>query len=386
MKLSKLAHKLKGQPMFKVQQKIDELRDLNRDILQFEIGSCNMGTPPEVLHSTIISLLCGETQYTNSCGIEGLKDDICKRFYNETEFYIKPEQIVVMSANSGIDYVVRCLCDTDDEVLLVAPYFPTYSSVLDYNGIKHTDIIPSNGLRLRAEDLIITDKTKLLILNSPCNPSGEIISKEELLKIYELAEKHDFYILTDDVYSELYYNEKPYSLIEKDGCNKRVIQLQSFSKLFGMSGFRMGYCIAPLELAEKIGLLFQTIDSCMPIFTQRAAQTALENIEELSEYRREYLYENRMLMCDHFRKLAVFDFEEPDGGTYLLVNIKKLGMTGEEFALELLEKEGVSVLPGSSFGKGFEDYIRLCFDTSPAIINKGMEKIGYFINGRGEGI
>lgn len=356
--LAKMTNNLVGQPMFRLKKRIRELELEGEEILHFEIGDSPFTPSDTIIKATVDSLLKGETHYTASSGIIELKEAIAKATYKEYDFLPNINQILIMPANAIIDFVVRCVCDKEDEVIIPDPRFPSYASVLAYNGIKE-----SKG---------ITSKTKLWIINSPCNPTGEVLNKKDITNAYDLAVEHNWFLLSDEVYSKMVYGTDHFSPSRFDKCEDRVILLKSFSKIYAMAGFRLGYAIGPEQLIEKMSLLFQTIFSCMPVFIQRAGIQALE--EDVQD-KIDYYKECRDLIVAGLNEIQGITCKIPKGAFYVFPDIKETGLTDEKFAELMLEVAGVALLPGSNFGKNGEGHVRLCYATTKSVIKKALEKI-----------
>ena len=359
---------LQGQPMFRLKEQISELEKQGKKILHFEIGDSCFDTPQAVIQETIKSLIEKETHYANSTGIDELKEAIAKATQEEYGFFPDLEQILVMPANAIIDFVIRCVCDQDDEVIIPDPGFPTYASVLNYTGVRAVPVWPG---RTEIEGGI-TRRTKLIIINSPSNPTGKVMSEGEIAAIYNRATENNSFLLADEVYSKIIYDSVHFSPAQFDRCLKRVILLKSFSKLYSMPGFRLGYVIGPKELIEKMGLLFQTIFSCMPVFIQKAGIKALgEDTGDSINYYREC----RDMIAEGLNEIKSIFCPWPQGAFYVFPEIKGTGLTSKQFADKMLREAGVAVLPGSDFGKNGEGYVRLCYATKKENIEEALKQM-----------
>jgi aspartate aminotransferase len=382
MKLSKLTNNLVGQPMFQLKKKIREYELLDgKEILHFEIGDSPLAPSKEVIATTIMSLVGGETHYTASGGMIELKEEIGKFIIDYYGFMPSMEQILVMPANAVIDFVVRSVCDEGDEVIVSNPCFPTYTSVLAYKNIKtvYVNVDFENNFGLKAEEIekAITKHTKLIIINSPSNPTGGFIEEEDLIKINQLCRANGIYLLCDEVYSEIIYDDSVrWSPCMSDKCKNHTILLKSFSKTFNMTGYRLGYVIANEELIEKMMLMFQTIFSCMPVFTQRAGIAALKTIHSGEQYfKLKELKECRDLIVDGLNSIKGISCKKPEGAFYVFPSIKGTQCNSNEFANLLLDSCRIAVLPGNCFGSNGEGFIRLCFATEKRIILEAIQRM-----------
>ena len=336
--------------------------------------------PEEVKEVAIVALKAGRTHYGSSYGEYNLRLAIQKTI--EEDFFFKPDisQIVVASgANPLIYYILSILVNHGEEVILADPAFVTYNAVINMLGIKgkHVAITHKDDFRMDPAKIekLITPKTRLIVINSPSNPTGAVYSKEDITKIYELAKKHDLYVLSDEIYSHLIYEGKHFSPSVLDKCLERVIITNGFSKPFAMTGWRVGYAVGPSEIIKKIALLSQTIVSCVPPFLQDACITALENRHEfvkryLTEYRK-----LRDIVCGELGKVSQFEFSKPRGAFYIMIDVSKTGMDGDQFTTYAMEKEGVVVCPGSGFGPGGKNYIRLCYANTEEKLREGCRRL-----------
>jgi len=347
LKLSKITNNLIGQPMFALKHKIRQLELSGKKVIHLEIGDTDWDTPEIIRQAVIASLNKGETHYTASGGIIELKRAIIKDTRKEYGFSPSLDEIVVMPANAIIDFVIRCVCDKKDRVLLPNPCFPTYLAVVKYLGIKQGG------------------NPKLVIINSPSNPTGKMMSVKEILSWMHSNK----FVLLDEVYSKLVFDNIPkpnYSKVDRS----RLIFLKSFSKTYSMSGFRLGYVICNKELAGKISLLFQTIFSCMPVFIQRAGIAALENEDTILPERIKYLKECRDLMVNGLSNIEGIECENPNGAFYVFPDVSKTRLTED-----LLLRNGIAVLDGAYFGTKGNGHIRICFAKEKNILKVVLEKI-----------
>jgi len=380
MKMSSLTNNLIGQPMFELKKKIREYELQGKEILHFEIGDSHWDAPKVVDNAAIKSIRARETHYTASGGMCELKSEIVKAVHKEYHMIVKPSQILVIPANAVIDFVVRCLCEKGDEVVITDPCFPTYTSVLSYTGVKavKVDILKNKNYNVNYEDVhdAITDKTKLVILNSPCNPTGGMIDSSELAAIQGFCETKGVPILCDEVYSGMVYDKREvFSPATLDKCERNIILLKSFSKIYSMTGYRLGYVVAPEPLIEKMTLLFQTIFSCMPVFIQRAGIAAVNCSEAVLSKRMRHLDRCRRTLVDGLNSIKGIDCKIPDGAFYAFPSIKETKMTSGRTADRLLEEGGIAVLPGNNFGENGEGYIRMCYATELEVIQKAITKM-----------
>lgn len=379
-RLAKNTDGLVGQPMFKLLVKTQEKERRGEKIYHFEIGDSDFSTHPHIVNAVKKALDEDQTHYVDSTGITELKEAISKDVKKRLGFEPVYKQILVMPSNAIIDFVARCIADPWDEIIYPDPGFSTYIAVTNYTGIKKVGVPlkESNRFHIEPEEIEqrITNKTKLIILNSPSNPTGATLTREEILEIALIAKKHDLYLLSDEIYSKVIYDGiRHYSPSELDHCKERTIILDGFAKGYSMPGFRLGYAIGPEHVIEKMGLLFQTIFSCYPPFIQYGGISALTENLDLVEQRIKMYQELRDLIYEKLNSIPGIYCLKPEGAVYIFPNITKTGMTSHEFAEFALEKANIALLPGTNFGEYGEGYVRLCFTREPGTIIEAMDKL-----------
>lgn len=381
-RLTKFANSLDGQPMFKVLAKVQEMQRQGADIVHFEIGDPDFDTPANIVEAAKKALDDGKTHYAPSIGIKELRESIQRATERSRGFKPDLNQILVVpGANMGIYYAVSCLVEPGDEVIVPDPGFPTYYSVIKACGAKAVRIPlkEENSFRMNPDDVrrAITDKTRLIILNSPQNPTGSVMTVEEIEEMARIAKEYDIYIYSDEIYSRMYYapgvNFRSPSFL--DYCKERTIVANGFSKAFAMTGWRIGALVGPADVIAKMELLLQTTSSCVPPFIQYAAIEAVEGDQGavkmmVSEYK-----ERMHTLVDGLNNIKGIKCLEPGGAIYIFPNISGTGMTSEEFADFALERAGIAVLPGTNFGEHGEGYIRMCVVSSREDIEKGVKRL-----------
>ena len=381
-RLTKSAEELEGQPMFKVLAKVQEMERLGKNIIHFEIGDPDFNTPQNIKNAACKAIKDNKTHYTSSMGEMELREISRQTTLRTRGFLPSLEQVLVTpGANILIYYAVRCLVNPGDEVIVPDPGFPT-----NYSVIKFCSAIPvrvplkeENSFRMSPDDVRkrITKKTRLIILNSPQNPTGSVMTKEEIQEMAKIAEEFDVFLYSDEIYSRMIFDEniKFSSPSYLDHCKKRTIVANGFSKAFSMTGWRIGVAIAPEDIIEKMSLLLQTTSSCVTPFIQIAATEAINGDQsEVRKMMREYK-ERCDLLVNGLNNIKNITCLRPGGAFYAFPNIKKTGMTSEEFANFILEKANVALLPGTNFGNFGEGYVRLCYATSKENIKEGLLRI-----------
>jgi len=365
--------------MFKLLAKVKEMERLGREIFHFEIGDSDFRAHQHIIDATKKALDDDHTHYVNSTGISELKEAICDRAEASLGFRPSRGQVVVMPSNAIIDFVIRSVADRGDEIICPDPGFSTYIAVTDYTGVKKVGVPlrERDNFSMKVEEIEkrITAKTRLIICNSPNNPTGAVMTKEEISNLAFLAKKHDIYLLSDEIYSRVTYGSKHYSPSFIDRCLERTIILDGFAKGYSMPGWRLGYAIGPKDVMEKVGLLFQTIYSCTPPFIQYGGIEALRGNQDFIDERIRQYRILRDLIVQKLNEIPGVSCQSPNGACYVFPNIKGTGMTSSQFADFALDKADVALLPGTCFGDNGEGYARLCFTRKPEVIEEACEKL-----------
>ncbi|MFA5147339.1 MAG: aminotransferase class I/II-fold pyridoxal phosphate-dependent enzyme [Candidatus Omnitrophota bacterium] len=378
-RLSKITGGLTGQPMFKLLARLAAMEKAGREIFHFEIGDSDFRAHAHIVEATKSALDRDRTHYVDSSGIMELRNAVCDYTGERLGFRPMPEQVLIMPANAIIDFVMRCVADPGEEVIYPDPGFPTYIAVTNYTGIRKVGILLKEERAFHIEPgeirERITDRSRLIVINSPQNPTGAVLDKKEIDEIASIAEREGLYLLSDEIYSRVIYGKKHHSAGLADRCRERTVILDGFAKNFSMPGWRLGYAIGPVELIKRMGLLFETTYSCTPPFIQYGGIAALTGDQgvidkRIGEYRR-----LRDLIVTKLNEIPGISCILPDGACYVFANINGTGMTSAQFADFVLEKAGVALLPGTCFGAGGEGYVRLCYTRSRETIEEGCAKM-----------
>lgn len=375
--LAKITEGLIGQPMFKLLVRMQQKERAGEHIYHFEIGDSDFSVHPHIIEAVKKALDNDHTHYVDSTGISEFKEAISEDVKKRLDFKPTHKQILVMPSNAIIDFVVRCVADPGDEIIYPDPGFSTYIAVTNYTGVKKVGVPvkESNKFHVEPEEIEkrITDKTRLIILNSPNNPTGAALDRDEIIEIARIVKKHDIYLLSDEIYSKVIYDKQHYSPSELDCCKERTIILDGFAKGYAMPGFRLGYAIGPEHVIERMGLLFQTIFSCFPPFIQQGGISALTEYQSLIEQRIKIYKDLRDLMYEKLNSIPGISCLKPEGAVYVFPNITKTGMTSQQFAEFVLEKANIALLPGTAFGPYGEGYVRLCYTRDPKMIEEAID-------------
>ena len=355
-----------------------------KDAISLGVGEPDFDTPWKVRDEAIYSLERGRTFYTSNAGLKELKVEIANYLYRrfDLEYDYAKEMLVTVGGSEAIDIALRTMLDPGDEVLIPQPSYVSYlpCTVLAGGTPVVIDLKEENQFRLTAEELeaAITDKTKILILPFPNNPTGAVMEKADLEAIAKVVEKHDLFVLSDEIYAELTYLDNHVSFASLPGMKERTVLINGFSKSHAMTGWRLGYACAPAQIIEQMLKIHQYAIMCAPTTSQYAAVEAVKNCdEEVAQMREEYNARRRYLM-HRFREMGLQCFE-PSGAFYVFPSIKKFGMTSEEFATRLLEEEKVAVVPGTAFGDCGEGFLRISYAYSLDNLKIALERVRNFV-------
>lgn len=355
-----------------------------KDAISLGVGEPDFDTPWHVRDEGIYSLEKGRTFYTSNAGLKELKAEIAsyQKRRNQIAYDDEHEIIVTVGGSEAIDIAMRAMLDPGDEVIIPQPSFVSYlpCAVLA-NGVPVViELKEENEFRLTAAKLeaAVTPRTKILVLPFPNNPTGSIMGREDLEAIAAVVRAHDLYVVSDEIYSELTYGSSHVSIASLPGMQERTVLINGFSKSYAMTGWRLGYACGPRVIIEQMLKIHQFAIMCAPTTSQYAAVEALRNgDEDVANMRREYDGRRRYLL-HRFREMGLSCFE-PFGAFYMFPCIKEFGMTSEEFAQKLLEREKVAVVPGTAFGASGEGYLRISYAYSLEDLKKALERIERFV-------
>lgn len=355
-----------------------------KDAISLGVGEPDFDTPWRIREEGIYSLEKGRTFYTSNSGLKELKEEICNYIQRKTSVVYDPksEVVVTVGGSEGIDIAMRAMLDPGDEVLIPQPSYVSYLPCAVLAGGVPV-VIPlqnKNEFKLTREELeaAITPRTKILVLPFPNNPTGSIMTREDLEPIAEVVKEHDLFVISDEIYSELSYQGEHVSIAEFPGLRERTIMINGFSKGFAMTGWRLGYACGPAEIIEQMIKIHQFAIMCAPTNSQYAAIEGLRNCQpEVDEMREAYNQRRRFLMHE-FRRIGLKCFE-PYGAFYVFPDVSEFGMTSEEFATRFLEEERVAVVPGTAFGASGEGFIRISYAYSLEDLKVAFGRLERFI-------
>jgi arginine:pyruvate transaminase len=366
MRYSALTQRIAGDgaAAWQIHDRALELREQGVDVLLLSIGDPDFDTPQPIVLAAIDSLLAGDTHYPAVRGSQGLRDSIARRHRQRSGQEVDAEHVIVFpGAQCAVYSVVQCLLDPGDEVIVAEPMYVTYEGVFGACGanVVPVPVRPENGFRVDPADVAarITAKTRAILLNSPNNPSGASLSLALWQELATLCVRHDLWLISDEVYSELLYEGEHISPASLPGMAERTATINSLSKSHAMSGWRVGWVVGPKPLAEHLVHLSLCMLFGLPDFIQNAAQVALDkDLLEVALMREEYR-QRRDLVCASLDHCPGMHAIRPDGGMFVMVDVRQTGLTAQHFAERLLEGYGVSVLAGEAFGPSAAGHIRI---------------------------
>lgn len=355
-----------------------------KDAISLGVGEPDFDTPWHIRDEGIYSLEKGRTFYTSNAGLKELKMEICnylKRKQN-IEYNYRDEVIVTVGGSEAIDIALRAMLNPGEEVIIPQPCYVSYEpcTILAGGVPVIIDLKAENEFRLTAEELeaAITDKTKCLILAFPNNPTGAIMTREDLEKIAKIIIEKDIIVISDEIYSELTYDQEHVSIASLPGMQERTILINGFSKAYAMTGWRLGYACGPANIIGQMTKIHQFAIMCAPTTSQYAAVEALRNGDEDVKEMREAYNQRRRYLVHAFREMGLECFE-PFGAFYVFPCIKEFGMTSDEFATRFLEEEKVAAVPGTAFGNSGEGFLRISYAYSLENLKIAMGRFKHFV-------
>ena len=379
--LSKMIETIKPSGIRKFFDIVSEMKDA----ISLGVGEPDFDTPWHIRDEGIYALSKGKTFYTSNAGLKELREEICNYLKRKQNIQYNPlkEVIVTVGGSEAIDIGLRAIINAGDEVIIPQPAYVSYEPCTILAGAKPViiNLKAENEFRLTAEELenAITDKTKVLILPFPNNPTGAIMEREDLEKIAEVIRKHDIYVMSDEIYSELTYKGEHVSIASIEGMQERTILINGFSKAYAMTGWRLGYACGPEAIIKQMTKIHQFAIMCAPTTSQYAAVEALKNGEADVKMMRQAYNQRRRFLLNAFKEMNLECFE-PFGAFYVFPCIKEFGMTSEEFATRFLEEEKVAAVPGNAFGESGEGYLRISYAYSLDNLKIAMERFKRFVD------
>lgn len=366
--------------MFNLAQNMD-------NILNFGLGEPGFTAATHIVDAAFDAISKGHTKYTSNAGILPLREAIARNMPARKGLSYDPdcEIMITTGGMEAIYLVIKVLTNPGEEVMMGAPYYGNYLSQILLSGAR-PNIVPlkeENDFKYSIQDLeyALTPTTKVLFINSPCNPTGTVLDEKNLREISDFCIRHDLYLITDEVYQDFIYGSTPYfSIATVPGMKERTIIIDSFSKTYAMTGWRCGYILAPESIISQMVKIQEYIVSCVTTSTQYAAIAAIDGPQDALHKMIQQYGENRLLVIDTIRKIPKLSLRNPEGAFYAFINISESGLSSFDFCIKLLEQEHVVLAPGNAFGEEGEGYVRMSYVSDYQDMVKGLKKIEHFMH------
>ena len=384
LRLAERMSRLGTETAFEVLNRARALERQGKDIIHLEIGEPDFDTPSNIVDSAVDALRAGWTHYGPSAGLPDLRETIAEEVSRSRGVEVAPEEVVVVPGGKPIMFfTILALIDEADEVIYPNPGFPIYQSMIHYVGGRAIPIRlrEDKDFDLDVDELasLISERTKLIILNSPHNPTGGVLNKRDLEEIAGVIGDRNILVLSDEIYSRLIFEGKHHSIISEPGFKERTILLDGFSKSYAMTGWRMGYGVMRMDLAWQIARLMTNSNSCTASFTQVAGIEALRGDQSSVEQMRLEFQRRRDVFVTSLNKIEGFSCRMPKGAFYVFPNITQTGWKSRALADVLLEEAGVACLSGTSFGEFGEGYLRFSIANSMENLSRALERIEQWV-------
>jgi aspartate/methionine/tyrosine aminotransferase len=373
-------NRLGTESAFDVLARAKALEAQGREIIHLEIGEPDFDTPDHIVEAAVRALRDGHTHYTPAAGVPELRQAIAQHISSSRGVEVYPEQVVVTpGAKPIMFFTMLALLGPGVEAIYPNPGFPIYESVICFTGATPValPLREEKNFRFDADEFrsLVSDRTQLIILNSPQNPTGGVLTRQDLEVVAEVAQERGIMVLSDEVYEQILYEGEHFSILTLPGMGPHTILLDGFSKTYAMTGWRLGYGVMPVELAEQITKLMVNSNSCTAAFTQQAGIAALKGPRDATQGMVAAFRERRDVIVNGLNQIPGFRCAQPAGAFYVFPNVEDTGMSSKAVADYLLEEAGVAVLGGAGFGRYGEGYIRLSYANSIANIQRALERI-----------
>ncbi|HEY6272898.1 MAG TPA: pyridoxal phosphate-dependent aminotransferase [Terriglobales bacterium] len=380
LKLAKRMARLGTETAFEVLARARALEAQGKDVIHLEIGEPDFDTPANVVEAGIDALRKGWTHYTPSAGLPLLREVIAEEVSRSRGVKVTAEEVVIVPGGKPtIYFTFTALVEEGDEVIYPNPGFPIYESLIGFMGAKAVPVHlrEEKDFRLDINELAdkITDRTRLIVLNSPHNPTGSVLDEQDVRDIASAIGDRDIMVLSDEIYSRLIFEGRHFSLMSVDGFKDRTIMLDGFSKTYAMTGWRLGYGVMRRDLAQYFGRLMTNVNSCSAAFTQVAAIEAVRGEQTSVEHMREQFHLRRDRFVERINKVPGFSCRVPKGAFYTFPSIRQTGWTSKKMADALLEQAGVACLAGTAFGGYGEGYLRFSIANSMENLDKALDRV-----------
>ena len=383
MKISRMANEITPS----LTRKLFDMAKKYDDVIDFTLGDPDYETPDYIKESGCKAIMQGKTKYSANAGLPELRSAVSKRIKNETGVEYSPDNEIqiTVGAMEGIFMTLCCLIDPGDEVIIPAPFWVNYKHMTQMLGGKPVivDSDEEHDFVVTAEAIldVITEKTVAIIINSPNNPSGTVYDSDTLRKICEIAKQRDIVIIWDECYKSIIYDDERFdSVLDFDGMKNHCVIVNSCSKRFSMTGWRVGYLAGPAELISNMPKLQENIAACVSLPSQYAAIAAINGDDKAANEMKKGFEKRKNVLIENINRINKLSCKNPKGTFYALVNIQKTGMSSEEFAYALLEKAHVAVVPGITYGSCCEGYVRIAYTMNENRIIEGVNRIKKFVD------
>jgi aspartate/methionine/tyrosine aminotransferase len=374
---------------FEVLAKARRLEAEGKRVVHLEIGEPDFATPDNIVESAISAMQDGYTHYTPASGIYEAREAVAQFVSRMLKAEVDPNEVVLVPGSKNVLLFTLLACvEPGDEVILPDPGYPAYSSQVNFIGAvpRTVTLREKTGFRMDLDELasLVTPKTRMLIINTPQNPTGGVLTADDVKFVCELAQKHDLLVVSDEIYSQLVYGFHHVSPLSHPGMRERTVLMDGLSKSYAMTGWRLGYAVAPRALAQKLDQLMINTSSCAAAFTQMAAIEALSSPEsEHAVARMVKVFEHRRdLVVDGINSIPGMRCAKPQGAFYAFPNIEGTGFGERELADRLLTEAGVAVLPGTAFGEAGKGFVRIAYTQSEDELKLGLDRIREFVKSR----
>ncbi len=392
MKLAERMQRLGTEGAFEVLAKARKLEAQGKHIVHLEIGEPDFATPDHITEAAVCALQDGWTHYTPAAGIPEVRASVAAFVGRRLGVEVTADEVVLVPGSKNVlHFVLLSLIEPGDEVIYPDPGYPVYSSLINFVGAKQVPIRlrEERNFRLDPEELasLVTDRTRMIILNTPQNPTGGVLTKKDVEFVSRLAVERDLYVVADEIYSQITYGFEHASILAEPGMKERTVLMDGMSKAYAMCGWRLGYGVAPQELAVQMERLMINTSSCAAAFTQMAAIEAFDSPQSEQSVKRmvEEFRRRRDLVVDGLNDMPGVRCQRPEGAFYAFPNIEGTGLDERNLAAALLEEAGVAVLPGTAFGPAGSGFIRLAYTQGAEDLRLGLERMSSYLAGQRAG-
>ncbi|MGI8563709.1 MAG: pyridoxal phosphate-dependent aminotransferase [Candidatus Dormibacter sp.] len=392
MKLAERMQRLGTEGAFEVLAKARKLEAQGKHIVHLEIGEPDFATPDHITEAAVSALQDGWTHYTPAAGIPEARASVAAFVGRRLGVEVSPDEVVLVPGSKNVlHFVLLSLIEPGDEVIYPDPGYPVYSSLINFVGAKQVPIRlrEERNFRLDPEELasLVSDRTRMIILNTPQNPTGGVLTKEDVEFVSRLAVERDLYVVADEIYSQITYGFEHASILAEPGMKERTVLMDGMSKAYAMCGWRLGYGVAPQELAVQMERLMINTSSCAAAFTQMAAIEAFDSPQSEQSVRRMVgeFRRRRDIVVDGLNDMPGVRCQRPEGAFYAFPNIEGTGLDERDLAAALLEEAGVAILPGTAFGPAGKGFIRLAYTQGEEDLRLGLERMSSYLAGQRAG-